>query len=931
VHGEKCNAHDVVRYARAAGVDLLAVTDHQSFGYYDAISVAAEEPGRPLAVLPGIEITTHEGVHLLAIFPRAQTATERIELKGWFDFKGDGDTRQASRKTLHEIVQKVDAVGGTIVVPHPFTAGIGMLSDARKMSTKIDWLETGHIRLIQIADDKVRYVGRDESGSWVNRYVLASAKSEHVRTSSYCLAPLNRSDNYKAEEVGNECTWVRMSEPTIEGLKQVACEPRTRISRTEPAARKHDCILGLSITGGYFDGETLQFSDGLTSIIGQNYAGKSSVLDFIRFALGHETRITNAEERDRFLKRLNGILHSDGIVEAYLRVGEQLYVLRRTFRPVGEGVGPRYRLVASEGVAVDYRFDPTTEQLEPVDKLECQLEVYEQGRIGRLRDDLGRQLDMLDEFAGTEGLKADRRSVISQLGASADGLAPLYAERDKLSAQVAGLPQLEAELTEKQSLLPGDEERKWEAAQQAVDVLAAETALLRDCADSIEALDVGELPEEPSDLAALFQERTPAVIDTGGVVHADTLDPWRAALASALLELKGARTRAVAAIKALGVLSAKQYGEWKELKTAHDREISATLAKAGVESPRELIRRVRELRAQVTALKDKARPRVAELQTQIDRAETSRSALLTKLRSLNASITARRQERAVALTSELNEQIKVILRPSVDDAVYREVLQDLTAQQHVHADQLPRVTAKLSPLELAEALLQDGKITDAHGTRELRAVCAVTEHTQNVLCRIAEDIQQLNRLQTTVLEDVPEILVKRRGEQAYANLRNELSPGEQSAALLMLALQTHSLPLIIDQPEDELGYDYVVHLVVPAILGAKQSRQVLVVTHNANIAVLGDTDYVCKLENHPSGDGARHCSAKVAGAFEDGAVIRALLDLEGGQRAFQFRLHRYSLQPGTRPDTRRLADGEAASEVPTPATSLAGLAPSPPS
>ena len=118
----------------------------------------------------------------------------------------------------------------------------------------------------------------------------------------------------------------------------------------------------------------------------------------------------------------------------------------------------------------------------------------------------------------------------------------------------------------------------------------------------------------------------------------------------------------------------------------------------------------------------------------------------------------------------------------------------------------------------------------------------------------------------------------------------------------MLALQTHSLPLIIDQPEDELGYDYVVHLVVPALLGAKATRQVIVVTHNANIAVLGDSDYVCKLDNQPRPGGGRHCCTGVSGCFENPQVTKAMLDLEGGQRAFQFRLHRYALEKATRPD-----------------------------
>ena len=92
-----------------------------------------------------------------------------------------------------------------------------------------------------------------------------------------------------------------------------------------------------------------------------------------------------------------------------------------------------------------------------------------------------------------------------------------------------------------------------------------------------------------------------------------------------------------------------------------------------------------------------------------------------------------------------------------------------------------------------------------------------------------------------------------------------------------------------------LGYSYVVHLVVPKILKAKFSRQLFVVTHNANIPVLGDADYVIKMENRPREEGSRSCVVAKAGCFEADGVTQALIELEGGPQAFQFRQHRYGL------------------------------------
>ena len=106
-----------------------------------------------------------------------------------------------------------------------------------------------------------------------------------------------------------------------------------------------------------------------------------------------------------------------------------------------------------------YQFDTDQDALVPVDDFRFPIEVYEQGRIHRLRDDVGRQLDMLDEFADLADLKNNRASIISKLTTSAQALAPFYEEREGLLLEVALLPQLKQELAEKEKFLPGKEEK----------------------------------------------------------------------------------------------------------------------------------------------------------------------------------------------------------------------------------------------------------------------------------------------------------------------------------------------------------------------------------------------------------------------------------------------------------------------------------------
>jgi hypothetical protein len=99
----KCNFHlhargmDPVKLVDEAvrqGLDFIAVTDHQTVNYADPVIKAAA--GRIVAV-PGIEITAHEGVHLLAIFPPAYSADNQTKFLGFLEVSGSGEANQASR------------------------------------------------------------------------------------------------------------------------------------------------------------------------------------------------------------------------------------------------------------------------------------------------------------------------------------------------------------------------------------------------------------------------------------------------------------------------------------------------------------------------------------------------------------------------------------------------------------------------------------------------------------------------------------------------------------------------------------------------------------------------------------------------------------------------------------------------------------------
>ena len=156
-------------------------------------------------------------------------------------------------------------------------------------------------------------------------------------------------------------------------------------------------------------------------------------------------------------------------------------------------------------------------------------------------------------------------------------------------------------------------------------------------------------------------------------------------------------------------------------------------------------------------------------------------------------------------------------------------------------------------------------------------------------------------------EDKADTLVKRRQEcydyicsLSYLNVGfslkmgdkelEQLSPGEKGAVLLIfyLALDQEEKPLIIDQPEDNLDNQSVFDKLVPCVLEAKKNRQVILITHNPNLAIACDSELIIYSEN------SGNCIKYFSGAIENNLIKDKIIDiLEGTMPAFELRTSKY--------------------------------------
>lgn len=121
----------------------------------------------------------------------------------------------------------------------------------------------------------------------------------------------------------------------------------------------------------------------------------------------------------------------------------------------------------------------------------------------------------------------------------------------------------------------------------------------------------------------------------------------------------------------------------------------------------------------------------------------------------------------------------------------------------------------------------------------------------------------------------------------------QLSPGERGNLLLIfyLLVDQDDIPLVIDQPEENLDNQTVFKTLVPCIKNAKKRRQIVMVTHNPNLAVVCDAEQIICAEMQKDDENA---VTYTSGSIEDPIINRRIVDiLEGTRPAFDKRDDKY--------------------------------------
>jgi type III restriction enzyme len=870
----------------------IAITDHNEMVMIpyvpDEISGRlSDDPGFDLWLFPGMELTCRGGVQCLILFDAVLDANWRNEAQtklgitvASLNVNGQkGPKVEQLGFQYPEISARLDStpelLGRYIVLPNVSQGGKhtvlteGSHADFKSMSYVGGYLDTGQNIETIGGKNKRRLSGKEDI--WGRRYIY----------------PLPTSDSRSADysKVGTNSCWIKLAAPSAEAIRQAFLGNRSRIA-IEPPQTPTLCVNSIEVSGSAIltDRET-DLSSELNSFIGGRGSGKSTLLEYVAFGLGrscHDLPKDSFSGAGRLKELISQTLIEKG---ATLTIGVSQ-----------DGANFKVRRSGANAYQPEVTYPDGSKQMLSTKELRALFPsvVYSQGELSELGKQAGNHTQMSDllQFvdpgfkrederlnAEIDAAKVETRQAVQKL-ASAWSLeakiSKFNASRSSLEQRIAALQKTLPELSDADKAtvaryenLAALEAKQQQATAQVASVMDEVTQLWRTSRSPVDLS--SSLVEAASfqQAYAEFNSEFSTGIEKLGIAlgkHRDTIIEQGGDITTALEEAKVARDLAM------------------EKLTEH-RSVTGQISNLQTEL-QDILKQIGELSVSTLSADDM----LVKLQATVER-----------LKSSVAQKGSKTKEWADKIEALSGNRIEARLEVDRNWLAIHEAVEVMTAKAGTkEATRLQRTDESIEEYGVWASL--DGLRTDALAALRwkilsqsesgkppsMKALAEATGATQRSLAQCIDlmDLQRVEAIATAVPSDDISLL--------YCDIDRKISfekasEGQRAAALLFMLLEQPGGPLLVDQPEGELDNKIVSDL-AEKLHVAKQNRQIIFASHNANIVVNGSSELVLGLDVSENGKRDVACG----GAIDSAVVCDKITEImEGGPQAFRDRKEKY--------------------------------------
>ena len=842
---------NILEACKRNGIEVVGLADHGNVNSSDNLRKKLSE--NEIIVFPGFEICSTEKVHMVCLFPSDYTWEKLNQILGAIQ-GGAVSNREYTYPSNYSVIDIADIVEeskGIWYAAH--IIGENGLLRLNRDGGGLDhiWKDDKRVIAGQIPN-------RVDDIDQKLQTILKNQDPNYKRNNPISL--INASDVESPETLDKEnaSCLIKMSSPTIEALKQAFLDGESRIKFNSKLKEEyHSRIEAMAIDGGFLDGLRIHFNRNLNTLIGGRGTGKSTVLECLRYAFDKEPKSEEAGKKHNQLVEEN--LQGGRItVQLYSHELNKTYIVERHYNQP-------FTLFDQEGNVSNLSLNDIVPYIE----------IFGQNEIYDIAQHTQTQLSLLNRFLPSElpspydikqKLKENRNKLISAIEKK-DEVETEVSQLSKLKEQQNSLKEfgLEEKFNEAEKY-EQENNRIIKRTKDELDDIQERTAALESLKfpdlDYLSDKAIEELPNK--DIAKqhkkAFQEFSKKVTNP-----VDTI------------------LKAVEELKAHVDTTEK---DWQERKEQFEKDLQKTIEQlpdmAG-KSGKQVAKEYKTITRKIASIQSSEKT-LKKHDNYVKSLKEERKKLLSELDDIGFKSFQAYQKVAQRLSNKLLKgklQIKVIKdgeRTSLKNFLKK--FQGISDKKTEWVDS----TKDLNIRQLTADIVEGKEVL-----LEKYRPYGMTESMADTLIGMSkEDVFKLEEL---LLE--PSITIEMNIGRTRDNYKKieHLSTGQKCTAILHLLMIENKDPLIVDQPEDNLDNAFIAERIVRDLRSAKEQRQFIFSTHNANIPVFGDSEWIGVLE---ASEEAGFIRDKYMGSIDNENLrIRVEDILEGGKQAFEIRRLKY--------------------------------------